>query len=55
VIVGIEADSSIFGKAYYIEGGDAWQFEDSFIEYQPQWLGECCKGRPSRRNADQFV
>jgi hypothetical protein len=45
IIVGIEADPSIVGKAYYIEGGDAWQFEDTFLQYQPQWLGESTKNR----------
>lgn len=40
VIVGIESTSSIQGKAFYIEGGDAWEFEDSFYSTQPQWLGE---------------
>ncbi|KAK3049653.1 hypothetical protein LTR09_009075 [Extremus antarcticus] len=40
IIVGISADPSVVGKAFYIEGGDAWEFEDTFLEYQPQWLGE---------------
>ena len=40
IIVGLEADSSIRGKSYYIEGGDGWEFEDTFYSYQPQWLGE---------------
>lgn len=40
VIVALQADSSIVGKAYYIEGGDAWEYEDSFYATQPQWLGE---------------
>lgn len=40
IIVGIEADSSIVGKAYYIEGGDGWEYEDSFYDTQPQWLSE---------------
>lgn len=39
VIAGIQSDSSIKGKAYYIEGGDAWEFEDTFYNFQPQWLG----------------
>jgi hypothetical protein len=45
IIVGIEADPSIIGKAYYIEGGDAWQFEDTFLQYQPQWLGVSMKSQ----------
>ncbi|WPH02195.1 Hypothetical protein R9X50_00505000 [Acrodontium crateriforme] len=28
------------GKAIYIEGGDAWEFEDSLIASQSAWLGE---------------
>jgi hypothetical protein len=40
VIVGIEADTSIVGKAFYIEGDGAWEFENSFYDAQPQWLGE---------------
>lgn len=40
IIVGIEATASIHGKAFYIEGGEAWEFEDGFYEKQPQWLGE---------------
>lgn len=40
IIVGIEADSSIVGKAYYIEGGDGWEIEDTFYNSQPQWLSE---------------
>lgn len=35
----------IHGKAFYVEGGGAWEFEDSFYEAQPQWLGE----EPTRR------
>lgn len=40
IIVALQADSSINGKAYYIEGGDGWEYEDSFYETQPQWLSE---------------
>lgn len=39
-IVALEATPSINGKAIYIEGGDGWEFEDSFYDFQPQWLGE---------------
>lgn len=39
-IVGIQADTSIRGKAYYIEGGDSWEIEDSLYETQPRWLSE---------------
>ena len=40
IIVGIQADPALIGRAYYIEGGDAWEFEKSFYDMQPQWLGE---------------
>lgn len=40
IIVGIQSTPSIHGKAFYIEGGDGWEFEDSFYAYQPQWLGK---------------
>ncbi len=40
IIVAIEADPTIIGKAYYIEGGDGWEYEDSFYATQPQWLSE---------------
>ena len=40
IILGIQSDTSLVGKAYYIEGGDGWEFEDSFYNTQPQWLGE---------------
>lgn len=33
------------GKAFYVEGGDAWEFEDSLYDTQAQWLGE----EPTRR------
>lgn len=39
VIVGVQADKSIIGKAFYIEGSGAWEFEGSFYDAQPQWLG----------------
>lgn len=45
IIVGLEAHADMNGKAIYIEGGDGWEFEDSFYELQPQWLGE----EPTRR------
>lgn len=39
-IVALEATPNMNGKAIYIEGGDGWEFEDSFYAMQPQWLGE---------------
>lgn len=45
MILGLETTVSMNGKAIYIEGGEGWEFEDSFYEHQPQWLGE----EPTRR------
>lgn len=45
VILGILSSENMYGKAFYVEGGDGYEFEDSFIAAQPQWLGE----EPSRR------
>ncbi|CAK4030825.1 3-hydroxyacyl- dehydrogenase [Lecanosticta acicola] len=45
IVVGLEASSHIHGKAFYIEGGDGYEFEDSFYNTQPHWLGE----EPTRR------
>lgn len=50
IIVGIMSDR-VNGKAYYIEGGDGWEFEDTFYSTQPQWLGEEATRR-MRINAD---
>lgn len=40
IIVALQADSTIVGKAYYIEGSDGWEYEDTFYKSQPQWLSE---------------
>lgn len=45
IIVGIQCTESMNGKAIYIEGGEGWEFEDSFYREQPRWLGE----EPTRR------
>lgn len=45
IIVGLQVSNSMNGKAIYIEGGDGWEFEDTFYACQPQWLGE----EPTRR------
>lgn len=44
-ILGILVSDGMKGKAFYVEGGDAFEFEDSFYSAQPQWLGE----EPTRR------
>lgn len=40
VIAGIITSSELNGKAFYVEGGDAFEFEDGLYEAQPRWLGE---------------
>lgn len=44
-ILGILISDGMKEKAFYVEGGDAFEFEDSFYSAQPQWLGE----EPTRR------
>ena len=51
IIIGLETTTEMQGKAIYIEGGDGWEFEDSFYATQPQWLGEEATRR-MRVNAD---
>lgn len=45
VILGIMSSRGMNGNAFYVEGGDAYEFEDSFYATQPQWLGK----EPTRR------
>lgn len=45
VILGIVSSEDMNGKAFYVEGGDGYEFEESFVTAQPQWLGE----EPTRR------
>jgi NAD(P)-dependent dehydrogenase (short-subunit alcohol dehydrogenase family) len=45
IILGMQVADKMNGKAIYIEGGDGWEFEDSFYREQPRWLGE----EPTRR------
>lgn len=45
IVLGLQCAESMNGKAIYIEGGDGWEFEDSFYREQPRWLGE----EPTRR------
>lgn len=40
VIAGILTTVEMNGKAFYVEGGDAFEFEDGLYDAQAQWLGE---------------
>lgn len=44
VTAGLLVDSSLNGKAMYVEGGRAWEIEGNLDRLEPQWLGE----EPSR-------
>ena len=38
VIAEIAASNDLNGKAMYVEGGRAWEIEDSINQLEPQWL-----------------
>jgi len=40
VILGVQCDASINGKAIYVECGKGWEFEDGLYDTMPQWLGD---------------
>ncbi|KAL9617881.1 MAG: hypothetical protein Q9160_007369 [Pyrenula sp. 1 TL-2023] len=40
VILGLLTSTDVTGKAFYVEGTSAWEFEDGFYQSMPQWLGE---------------
>jgi NAD(P)-dependent dehydrogenase (short-subunit alcohol dehydrogenase family) len=40
VVLGILTSKDMNGKAFYVEGGIGFEFEDSLYTAQPQWLGE---------------
>jgi NAD(P)-dependent dehydrogenase (short-subunit alcohol dehydrogenase family) len=40
VIAGILTSTGMNGKSFYVEGGDAFEFEEGLYEAQPLWLGE---------------
>ena len=44
VIVDVTRSEGLNGKAFYIEGGRAWEIEDNIERLEPQWMGE----EPSR-------
>lgn len=45
IIIGLITAREMVGKAVYVEGSDAWEFEDGLYREQPRWLGE----EPTRR------
>ena len=45
IILAIQCNGVMAGKAIYVEGGEGWEFEDSLNETQSTWLGE----EPTRR------
>ena len=40
VLLDVTRSEDIHGKAFYIEGGRAWEIEDNIDRLEPQWLGE---------------
>lgn len=40
VILGLLTSTTVTGKAFYVEGASAWEFEDRLYQTMPQWLGE---------------
>ena len=40
VIAEIVVSNGLNGKSMYVEGGRAWEVEDSLVRLEPQWLGE---------------
>ncbi|OAP56326.1 hypothetical protein AYL99_09505 [Fonsecaea erecta] len=40
IVAGVACDEQQNGKAFYIEGGRAWEIEDNINRLEPQWLGE---------------
>lgn len=45
MVLGLQVRTDLNGKGIYVEGGSAWEFEDSFYREQPAWLGQ----EPTRR------
>ncbi|KAJ9137133.1 hypothetical protein NKR23_g9356 [Pleurostoma richardsiae] len=40
VIIGLLSEKDATGKAMYVEGAKAWEFEETMWETMPAWLGE---------------
>lgn len=40
MILGVEVETGMNGKAIYSEGGQGWEFEDGVWQTMPHWLGE---------------
>ena len=40
VLLNVTRSSDVHGKAFYMEGGRAWEIEDNIDRLEPQWLGE---------------
>lgn len=45
MVLGLQVRPDLNGKGIYVEGGSGWEFEESFYQEQPAWLGE----EPTRR------
>ena len=40
VLLNVTRSGDVHGKAFYVEGGRAWEIEDNIDRLEPQWLGE---------------
>lgn len=40
VNMNVTQSAGLHGKAFYVEGGRAWEIEDNINRLEPQWLGE---------------
>ncbi|KAK6380788.1 hypothetical protein LTS17_004989 [Exophiala oligosperma] len=40
VVAGVACNQELNGKAFYVEGGRAWDIEEGIDRLEPQWLGE---------------
>ena len=40
VLLDVTRSKDVHGKAFYVEGGRAWEVEDNINRLEPQWLGE---------------
>jgi hypothetical protein len=40
IVAGVACDDEQNGKAFYLEGGRAWEIEDNINRLEPEWLGQ---------------
>ena len=40
VVMNVTQSEGLNGKAFYVEGGRAWEIEDGINRLEPEWLGD---------------